>query len=142
MAAQNNQLPNGSLDLDLNATIASAVNARIEAQLLAAFSSDDVLASYVTAALQQPITYKEPGSYQEKRTTWLNKVLADAIREATKAAVATVLAEHKDKLEAEVRKVVRSNLTSIAEQFVEQLVTKAGDHYGLQVQIRWPGGDR
>lgn len=122
---------------DLNATIASAVNARIEAAVLEALSGDEVIGRYVTAALYQPI---EVGSgYSKRKTTFLKETLDGAIRDATKAAVASILATERPLIEDEVRKALRRGVAKMAEGIASSLADNAANGYGVTVELKLPG---
>ena len=121
---------------DLNATIASAVNARIEAQVAEAMSGDAVLGRYIQSALRQTVEVnKRDGSYGKERVTFLSATLGDAIRDATKAAVAAYFAQHADDLEAEVAKALRRNSKDIAVTLIESLTAAAAKPYGVNVAM-------
>ena len=121
---------------DLNATIASAVNARIEAQVAEAMSGDAVLGQYVQSALRQTVEVnKRDGGYGKERVTFLSATLGEAIRAATKAAVAAYFAQHADDLEAEVAKALRRNSKDIAVTLIESLTTAAAKPYGVNVAM-------
>ena len=129
---------------DLNATIASAVNARIEAQVAEAMSGDAVLGQYVQSALRQTVEVNKrdggygkerDGGYGKERVTFLSATLGEAIRAATKAAVAAYFAQHADDLEAEVAKALRRNSKDIAVTLIESLTTAAAKPYGVNVAM-------
>lgn len=122
---------------DLDATIASAVNARIEAAVTQALASDEVLGRYVTAALQQPVDPR--GNYNREKITFLQHTLSKAIQEATKAAVIKVLTEDRDEIEDQVRKALRRNVAGMADQIATSLAERATKGYGVTVELRVPG---
>lgn len=95
---------------DLNAVIAGAVQARIETEVATALSGSELMAQYVGAALHQEIDVKDGSSYGKRRTTYLRETIDQAIREATKAAVARVLVEEASTIEAEVAKEIRRRM--------------------------------
>ena len=119
---------------DLNATITHAVNARIEAEISKAFASDEFLAAYVRAALQQPIEVRTD-SYSREKKPFLNHVLTESIREATKVAVAKWLHQNAPFIEAEVEKALRRETKGIAAGLVESLTKVADKAYGVDVKI-------
>jgi AAA+ superfamily predicted ATPase len=125
------------LDNDLNATIANAVNARIEASVMAALSSDDVLGKYVAAALNQPISIDR--NYRKIETTYLQHTLRASVQEATKAALVRVLTEDQELIEDEVRKALRRNVAGIAAGIAGSIADHAKKGYGVQVTVRLPG---
>ena len=125
------------LDTDLTATIAAAVNARIEAAVAAALASDEVLAQYVAAALNQPIEVDR--NNPRLKTTYLHHMLRQAIQAATKAAAERVLAEDHELIEEEVRNALRRNVSAIAAGIAGSLASHAAKGYGVQVSVRLPG---
>lgn len=124
------------IGLDLNQTITHAVQARIEAEVAKAFVSDEFLASYITAALQQQIEVKVGDySYDRKKVSFLHHTLSEAIRMATKTAVAKWLAANSEQLEAEVEKALRRETKSIASALAQSLLNAADKTYGVDVKI-------
>lgn len=120
---------------DLNATITHAVQARIEAEVAKAFASDEFLASYITAALQQQIEIKEDYGYSRKKVSFLHHTLSEAVRMATKTAVAKWLATNSAQIEAEVEKALRRETKSIASALAQSLLNAADKTYGVDVKI-------
>lgn len=121
---------------DLNAVIASAVNARIEAAVAQALSGDEVMGRYVTAALQRQVEVPSRNGYGKDRVPFLSHVIEQAVRDATKRAVEKYLVEEHDALEAEVRKALRRSAPAIAEKMVGQVAEVASRGYGIQVSLR------
>lgn len=101
---------------DLNATISSAVNARIEASVLAALSGDEVIGQYVAAALTQEI---KKNSFDRKGTPFLSLVVAKAIQDATRSAVEELVAAERPQIVDEVKKALRRNLPAVADRLVD-----------------------
>lgn len=126
------------LDLDLNATIAAAVNARIEATVLSALAGDEVIGALVSAALNQEVEIKR--DYKTSKTTWLKHTVAASIREATKLAIAKIIAEEQPLIEDEIRKAFRRQASEFANGIAKSLVDKAGNAYGVSVELKLPGG--
>jgi hypothetical protein len=121
---------------DLNQVIASAVQARIESEVATALSGSDLMAQYVTAALQQPISVRE--NYRDRQTTYLAETIKKAIQEATKAAVAKVVAKEAPKIEKLVREKMRERLDALTDQMVTSVIDKAASPYGISVELRYP----
>lgn len=103
---------------DLNATISSAVNARIEAAVMAALSGDEVVGQFVTAALTEEI---KQNTYDRKGTQYLTLVVTKAIQEATKSAVEELVAAERPRIVEEVKKALRRNLPEVADRLVDGL---------------------
>lgn len=112
---------------DLNATIASAVQARVEAQVAEAMLRDDTFTTFVSAALQQPITVKD--GYKDRKTTFLRHTLEGAIESRTKALVSEVIAEQDEQIKNEVRKALRKSIGVISDSLVDGFVANAASRY-------------
>lgn len=118
---------------DLNATLTSAIQARVGAAVLEAASSDAVLSGYVAAALNQTI---EIGDYYEKRKVpFIHHVVSESIRKATENAVRAVLADEMGAFQTMVRKVIKARTAQIAETLVASLLDAAGKTYGVDVKV-------
>lgn len=123
------------ITLDLNQTIAAAVNARIEAEVMKALSGDETIGRFVTSALRQTVEVKNSRSYQTEQVPFLTVVLRDAIQKATKAAVQTVIAEDIGLIEDEVRKALRRDIRRISETLASSLADAAAKTYGVDVHL-------
>jgi len=124
--------------LDLNATIAAAVNARIEASVAAALAGDEMIGALVAAALNQEIEVGR--DYKKSKTTWLKHTVAEAIRAATKAAVERLVIEESPLIEEELRKAFRRQAGEFAEGITRSLRENAAKGYGVTVELKLPGG--
>lgn len=125
---------------NLNDTIASAVKAQISAAVLAALSGDEVMGRMVETALLRPVEIKDGNSYRSVTMPYGQKVIEDAIQEATKLAVAEHMAEILPELKAALKKAIRRNLDPIAEALTNDIVAQSGKTYGVKVDLhmRWP----
>lgn len=119
---------------DLNSTITHAINARIEAAIAEAFVTDEFMGRYVTAALQQQVEVRD--GYDRRKVPFLNHVLSEAIREATKAAVARWLRENGQQIEDEVAKALRRETKNIAAALTKTLTDVADKTYGVSVDLK------
>ena len=126
-----------AINEDLNKVITGAVQARIEAMVLAAVSSDDTFAQFVTAALQQKVEVR--GEYRQEKPTFLAHTLEKAIQDATKTAVAKVVGEMAPELEAEVAKALRRDIKGIAAALVASVDKAASSPYGVQITLQERG---
>lgn len=115
-----------NLGADLNATIAHAVNARIEAQVLAALADSDVMGRMVTAALQKKVT---TGAYRNDGTTYLQSLIGKAIEEKTAEVVAADLETIRPLIETQVRAALRKSVGVLADSLVEGFVQAAAGSY-------------
>lgn len=125
------------LGQDLNNTIATAVTARIEAEVTAALAGSDLMTSYVAAALSQPLEVKDPHTYRTRQTTFLKETIDKSIQAATKAAVAKVVASEQKRIEKVVRDALKEQVDIIGSRLVGQLVEKAESPYGINVELRY-----
>lgn len=128
-------------EADLNQVIIAAVNARIEASVAAALSGDDVIGKYVAAALNEPIEVKDRSGYRTRKTSYLREVIDGAIREATKAAVSTVIAEEREAIERAVRAELRERTDALAVQLVGSAVAAVEKPYGVSIKLEYPSRD-
>lgn len=127
---------------DLNTVIATAVSARIEAEVAAALSGDAVMSKYVAAALQQEIEVRDGGysgySSRNRKTTFLRQTIDTAIRQATETAVRKVIAEEQEALEAAVATELRRQTKDIAKTLVGQVAEVAQKSHGVRVELVYP----
>lgn len=124
---------------DLNQVIASAVQARIETEVASALAGSDLMTQYVAAALHQKIMVKDRNSYRDRETTYMRETIDQAIREATKAAVAKVMAAEAEAIEQQVATELRKNIKGIASQLVGKLADAAESAYGVSVELKYAG---
>jgi D-aminopeptidase len=127
------------IDGDLNTVIQAAVTARVESAVLEALSGDETIGRMVAAALQQVVEVKTDGGYRTAKVPFINHLIATAIRDATKAAVARVLTEEAPTIEDEVRRHIKRAAPEFAAKMVGQVVEAASKNYGVQVTLRMPG---
>lgn len=99
---------------DINQIIESAVNARVEAAVLEAMSSSEVMGRFVTAALSKPVS---TGAYSEKKPL-LTHLLHNAIEEQTKAVVSEQIAELRPIIAEDVRKALKKSIGVISDSLV------------------------
>lgn len=121
----------------IDSTIAAAVNARIQAEVMQALAGDEVIGQFVASALQQPVEVKDPrrGSYATSQVPFLTAVLHKAIQDATKEAVARLITAEVATIEEAVRKALRRDITTIAKTLTDSLVVAADKTYGVNVDL-------
>jgi len=124
---------------DLNRTIAAAVSAKIEATVMHAFSSDDVLGRYVTAALTQHVERPKPDGFGKARVPFVHAVLNDAIQAATKAAVQRIVDKQADTLQTAIERALVADKKNIAAMLVQSL--KAESNRYIAVSLSLKGGE-
>jgi hypothetical protein len=133
----------GAIELgsDLDATITSAVNARVEAAVAAALSSDDFMSSYITAALRQTVEVPSANGYGKDKVTFLHKVVSESVRTAVGEAIRRHIKDDTDALERIVVDELRRQRELIARQLVASLTDAADKAYGIKVDLVMPGRD-
>lgn len=133
----------GAIELggDLDATIASAVNARVEASVAAALSGDDFMGKYVTAALRQTVEVQAANGYSKDKVSLLHKVVSDSVRAAVVEAIRKHIKEDNDALERIVVDELRRQRSLIAKQLVASLTNAADKAYGIEVNLKMPRRD-
>lgn len=129
-----------TIDTDLNQAIVSAINAKVEAGVLAALAGDEVLGKYVAAALNEPIEIPKNGSsYDRIKTTYLRHTINLALCDAVKVAVGKFIEGEQALIEAEVAKALRKQASAIGAKFAEHLAqVTIGRSYGVEVNLRFP----
>lgn len=120
----------------IDASIAAAVEAKIHATVFEALAGDKVIGRYVTAALQAPVTVKDPHSYRERQSTWLNEALAVTIRKAAESAVAEAIEAEKETIRKEVAKALRAEATKLAGQMVDTLAEAVKNGWSVNVDFK------
>lgn len=122
-----------SLDKDLNETITSAVNARVEAAVAAALLNDESFTKFVTAALHHPV---KTDSYSRETKSYISHLLEKTIEAKTKEVVAEEIAGAAEQIRDEVRKALRKSIGVIADQLVDGFVENAsGRHPSIKVEF-------
>lgn len=118
---------------DLNQVITSAVQARIEAEVLAVLSGDDVFGAFITAALRQPV---EKERYSREQVTWLSKVVEEALKDAARQAVHKAMEDMAPQIQAEVEKAIRRDIKGIAGSLVGSITQAVSAPYGVTVTLK------
>lgn len=121
---------------DLNDVIAAAVNARVEAAVLASLSDSETFNALVVAALQQQIEVPDGTSYGKKRVTYIGHTLQTAIRTRTKELIAEEIEGQAEAIRTEVRKALRKSVGVLADSLVDGFVAStAGRHPSIKVEF-------
>jgi trimethylamine:corrinoid methyltransferase-like protein len=122
------------LDNDLNKTIAAAVNAKVEAGVLAALSSDDTIGRFVSAALSERVR----DNYSSREETFIGYTVREAIKAATKSACIRLVETEMPAIEEAIRKELRKRIGQISEKMAERLAEQVTG-YGLKIEFTDPG---
>ena len=126
-----------ALEEDLNSMIAKGVNARIEAAVAEAILKDEVMAKFVVAALQQPIS---TGNYNRDKTTFINHIIGETIKERTKEVVAEEVVAAEEAIRSEVRKALKKSVGVLADALVDGFVQQAKGAYP-SIEVTFAGQD-
>lgn len=127
------------VDSGLNEIISKAIETKIEAAVVAALGSDDLMGRWVTAALQQVIEIPDGTGYGKKRVPFLTHIIQQTLQKAVNAAVKAHIVNEAEFIQGLVAKEMRRASNDIAAQFVAQLTEKTiKSTYGLEVQLRFP----
>lgn len=123
---------------DLGDVVATAVNARIEAEIGQALAGSELMAQYVQAALMQNVEVKT-GGYSSEKKPFLRHVIDEAIRAATKAAVVKELEARQEEIERLVREALGGQVDKIAQSLTSSLVENASEGYRINVEVTHQG---
>lgn len=115
-----------SLDKSINDAVAATVNTKIEAEVLKALSSDDVMSTFVQAALNEKV---DVDRYSSKKTTLLNQMVGKSIQETTKAVVQEEILKAEPAIREQVRKAVAESLDVITDSLVDGFVENVKGGY-------------
>lgn len=126
-----------ALEEDLNSLIAKGVNAKIEAAVAEAVLKDEVMTKFVVAALQQPVS---TGNYSREKTTFINHIVGETIKERTKEVVAEEVIAAEDAIRKEVRKALKKSVGVLADALVDGFVQQAKGAYP-NIKVTFAGQD-
>lgn len=126
---------------DLNATIASAVQARVEAQVVEALAGTEIVTEMVAVAMNRKIEVKDDSGYRTRETTVIRHMIDQAIIVATEKAIQKVIAAEAEAIEAAITTELRKNVKGIARQLAGQLQEKVVNPYGLRVELKYGGSE-
>lgn len=120
------------LGKDLDDTITSAVNARVEASVIEALASNDVIATYVSAALNRETSDRFGG----EKKTFLTKLLGNTVEEMTKKVVAEEIQKQEDTIREEVAKALKKSIGVVADSLVSGFVENTkGSYPSIEVKF-------
>lgn len=116
--------------------VSDVVKAAIQTQIIAAFNqAPELVEKLVKAALAKPvdsISGSEQG-YHGSRVPYIDYLVGDEIRTATRKAVQTVVAEHAATIEACVREGL--NAQSVTEAISKAVIGAATQGWGVTVKF-------
>lgn len=120
---------------DLNETIATAIQARVEAAVAAELSSSDLFSQFVQAALLEPMTVRE--NYKDRKTTYLQETIRTAIKESAKSAVVKFIDGEQEQLEKLVAAELRKKTKEFAGNIVGSVLERAKSGYSINVDLKY-----
>lgn len=122
----------GVINDDINSVVASAVNARVEAAVFEAMTSDDTIRAYVSAALNEKVEDR----YNYRKDTYINTILKDTIKKITKDVVAEEIVVAEDLIRREVKDALDRSIGVITDSLVEGFVASArGSYPSIKVEF-------
>lgn len=119
---------------DLTDVIKSAVQARVEASVLEAMSSDGAMKAIVHAALNQTV---DTGNYREKKPL-LTHLVHTTVREQAKKVVAEEIQGLEDQIRDEVRTALKKSVGVISDSLVSGFVANASGRYP-SIEVKFSG---
>lgn len=126
-----------ALTNNLDDTIAAAVKAQIQAQVLEALSGEEFFSKYIASVLNQTVEVSEDGSsYGRKiKTTFLDNALTGTIKKATQKAVEMAIEEERERIQDEVRKAVKRSADQFAANITDAALEAAKSQYNYKFEI-------
>lgn len=105
------------------------MNGRIETAVLGALSTDDLLADYVRAVLEIPVTVFDPESHEHTQSTYLTQTMAGEIRTAVKSAVEVAVLGQREQIEEAVKAALPAHVDQIAAGLTAALMAQVEDRF-------------
>lgn len=117
-----------------NGNIEDVVEAAVRAQVAQMITQslegvDGLTARIVAGAMQAKV--KDGSTYRE--IPFIQKLAADAVRDAAREAMAAWIQDNRAEIQAEVERMLKAQRRSIAESLVTSLASAAGSAYRLSV---------
>lgn len=123
-----------NLNDDINSTITSAVNSRVEAAVLEAVSSGDTMKSFVHAALNTKVS---TSGYSREEKPLITHLVQTTVQEQAKQVVAEEIGKAEAQIREEVRKALQESIGVISDSLVDGFVTHARGRYpSIEVNFR------
>jgi hypothetical protein len=118
--------------------VEDAVRAQVQQMIVTSLESvDGLTARIVAGALQAKV--KDAATYRE--IPFIEKLCADAVREAAQQAAREWIEENRPSLVTEVKRQLSSQKADVAQSLVESLAKAAGSAYSFRLSIS-PADDR
>ena len=121
---------------DINQIIATAVNARVEAAVVEAMTSDGAIRTYVAAALNRPVS----DGYRSREKTFLQHLIQGSVEEQTRAVVAEEIKGVEEAIRKEVRAALKKSIGVITDSLVDGFVANASGRYP-SIKVEFRGSD-
>lgn len=126
-----------NLNEDINSTITTAVNSRVEAAVLEAINNGDTMKNFVHAALNTTV---KTGGYGREEKPLITHLVQTTVQEQAKQVVGEEIVKAEDQIREEVRKALQESIGVISDSLVDGFVANAQGRYpSIEVNFR---GDR
>lgn len=123
-----------NLNEDINSTITSAVNSRVEAAVLEAINSGDTMKNFVHAALNTKVS---KSGYSREEKPLITHLVQTTVQEQAKQVVAEEIKKAEAQIREEVRKALQESIGIISDSLVDGFVSNAQGRYpSIEVNFR------
>lgn len=122
---------------DINDIISSAVQARVEASVMEAMSSNGAMQAIVSAALSEQV---QVGNSYGPKVPLLTALVQGTIKEQAKQVVAEEVKSMSAEIRGEVRKALKKSVGVIADSLVDGFVASAEGRYP-SIEVNFRGRD-
>lgn len=126
-----------NISSDLDKTITSAVNARVESEILATMANSDIMRTFVTSALDTKV---KTGGYSSEEKTLLTHLLETSVQQQAKAVVAEEIVKLEPVIREQVREALAKSVNVIADSLVSGFVENATGRYP-SIEVNFRGRD-
>lgn len=116
--------------------ITAMVKASIEAKIIEAFNDGpDLVEKLVHAALGKQVNEfgGEPRGYSETKMPYMEYLVGEEIRKATKEVISEYVAQHKDTIKLKVRQSLAT--ADMGSPFAEKIADLMAESYNWSVQL-------
>lgn len=122
-----------NLSSDLDKTITSAVQSRVEAEVLASLADSDLLGKFVTAALSEKV---KVGGYSGESKPLITHLVQSAVTDQAKSVISDEITGLAPLIRQEVREALKKSVGVIADSLVDGFVASAqGRHPSIRVSF-------
>lgn len=122
---------------DINNIITTAVQARVEAAVMEAMSSEGALRAIVSAALNEQVA---TGNGYGPKMPLLTALVQGTVKEQAKQVVAEEIKDMEGEIREEVRKALKKSVGVVADSLVDGFVSSAEGRYP-SIEVNFRGRD-